>query len=522
MAAVLVVALVLGVGGYVLVGRGGDRGRGGTVDAFLAAWARNDPAAMSALVDNPPADFARQVSDYTGALRVSSARFQRVDETGYRAELQVAGVAPFAYSGEVPLVRRGDAWRVVWSPSVLHPALRPGLHVELASSAGQRARLIAADGRPLRGLDADIDSNLLGTVGKLTPAQAQAAGPRYEAGAVSGQTGLERAYNDQLDGTPGYTVTLVDSSGRPQSVLLATSPTAGANVATTIDLRVQKAAEAALTPLAKPGALVALNTRTGGVLALANNPASGLSRALRGTYPPGSTFKIVTATAGLMNGRTPDTVLNCPSSVNAYGLVIRNAEKEQLGPISFATAFAHSCNTAFINLELSLPKGSVTRAAQLFGFDGSQPLPIASVGGSFPPPGDAAEGAAAAIGQAKVIASPLQMASVVAGVAAGEWRRPFVVGGPDLTHPLPPDVAANLRSFMAGVVQNGTAAGAGLPPGTYGKTGTAEFGNDDPPQTHAWFVGFRGDVAFAVVVDGGGFGGEVAAPVAARFLRLLG
>ncbi|MGZ4620061.1 MAG: penicillin-binding transpeptidase domain-containing protein, partial [Frankiaceae bacterium] len=449
MAAVLVVALVLGVGGYVLVGRGGDRGRGGTVDAFLAAWARNDPAAMSALVDNPPADFARQVSDYTGALRVSSARFQRVDETGYRAELLVAGVAPFAYSGEVPLVRRGDAWRVVWSPSVLHPALRPGLHVELASSAGQRARLIAADGRPLRGLDADIDSNLLGTVGKLTPAQAQAAGPRYEAGAVSGQTGLERAYNDQLDGTPGYTVTLVDSSGRPQSVLLATSPTAGANVATTIDLRVQKAAEAALTPLAKPGALVALNTRTGGVLALANNPASGLSRALRGTYPPGSTFKIVTATAGLMNGRTPDTVLNCPSSVNAYGLVIRNAEKEQLGPISFATAFAHSCNTAFINLELSLPKGSVTRAAQLFGFDGSQPLPIASVGGSFPPPGDAAEGAAAAIGQAKVIASPLQMASVVAGVAAGEWRRPFVVGGPDLTHSLPRDVAANLRSFMA-------------------------------------------------------------------------
>jgi cell division protein FtsI/penicillin-binding protein 2 len=223
-----------------------------------------------------------------------------------------------------------------------------------------------------------------------------------------------------------------------------------------------------------------------------------------------------------MNGRTPDTVLNCPSSVNAYGLVIRNAEKEQLGPISFATAFAHSCNTAFINLELSLPKGSVTRAAQLFGFDGSQPLPIASVGGSFPPPGDAAEGAAAAIGQAKVIASPLHMASVAAAVAAGQWRRPYVVGGPEVTHPLPPDVAANLRSFMAGVVQNGTAAGAGLPPGTYGKTGTAEFGNDDPPQTHAWFVGFRGDVAFAVVVDGGGVGGAVAAPVAARFLRLLG
>ena len=520
--ALLVVALVIGLGGYALVTRDSAGAQRRTVDAFLAAWARNDPAAMAALVDNPPADFARQVSGFTGALRVTSARFERVDVTGYRADLQIAGVVPLGYSGEVPLVQRGDAWRVVWSPSVLHPGLRPGLHVALFRSTGSRAKLVAADGAPLRGRDADIDSNLLGTVGPLTAEQAQTAGPRYQAGAVAGQTGLERAYNDRLGGTPGYTAALVDTAGRPVSVLVTTLPTAGSTVATTIDLRVQKAAGAALAPLAKPGALVAVDARTGGVLALANNPVGGFSRALRGTYPPGSTFKIITATAGLMAGRTPDTLLDCPASVNAYGLVIRNAESEQLGPISFATAFARSCNTAFINLEQSLPKGSVTRAAQLFGFDGSQPLPIASVGGKFPPPGDAAEGAAASIGQGEVIASPLHMASVAAAVAAGQWRRPFVAGGPDVTHPLPPAVAATLRSYMAGVVQYGTAAGAGLPPGTFGKTGTAEFGNEDPPQTHAWFVGFRGDVAFAVVVDGGGAGSAAAAPVAARFLRLLG
>jgi cell division protein FtsI/penicillin-binding protein 2 len=72
--------------------------------------------------------------------------------------------------------------------------------------------------------------------------------------------------------------------------------------------------------------------------------------------------------------------------------------------------------------------------------------------------------------------------------------------------------------MMAAVVTSGTAAGAGLPSGTFGKTGTAEFGTANPPQTHAWFIGYRGDLAFAVIVVGGGVGGDVAAPVAARFL----
>jgi cell division protein FtsI/penicillin-binding protein 2 len=87
---------------------------------------------------------------------------------------------------------------------------------------------------------------------------------------------------------------------------------------------------------------------------------------------------------------------------------------------------------------------------------------------------------------------------------------------------LDPVVVSDLRSMMSAVVAEGTAAGAGLPAGTFGKTGTAEFGNANPPATHAWFIGFRGDLAFAVLVEGGGVGGRVAAPLAARFLRAIG
>jgi cell division protein FtsI/penicillin-binding protein 2 len=121
----------------------------------------------------------------------------------------------------------------------------------------------------------------------------------------------------------------------------------------------------------------------------------------------------------------------------------------------------------------------------------------------------------------------MQMASVAAAVASGRWRAPALVSQPKPSSPkvkaIDPAVLAELRAFMASVPQQGgTAAGAGLPPGTLGKTGTAEFGSGNPPKTHAWFVGYRGNVAFAVVVEGGGVGGRVAAPLAAKFLNALG
>jgi cell division protein FtsI/penicillin-binding protein 2 len=209
--------------------------------------------------------------------------------------------------------------------------------------------------------------------------------------------------------------------------------------------------------------------------------------------------------------------------VFAGGRSFANAENEKTGPLTLRDAFARSCNTAFIGLAESLPPGALGDAARLYGFDGTPPLPIASVGGSFPTPRSPAEAAAAAIGQGQVTASPAQMASVAAAVASGTWREPFVLGGPSRSHPLPPRIQPALRSFMRAVVTDpdGTAAKVPFPGVVYGKTGTAEYGGGNPPATHAWFVGYRGPIAFAVVIEGGGFGADSAAPVAAAFLDAL-
>jgi cell division protein FtsI/penicillin-binding protein 2 len=136
----------------------------------------------------------------------------------------------------------------------------------------------------------------------------------------------------------------------------------------------------------------------------------------------------------------------------------------------------------------------------------------------------------AAFGQARVTVTPLQMAGVAAAVQSGTWRAPKLVddealGSLEVRQPAPrtldPGVVSTLRDLMRQVVTSGTAAGAGLPDGVAGKTGTAEFGSGDKPPTHAWFIAFRGDLAVAVVVEGGGVGGDVAAPIAARFFRSL-
>ena len=173
-----------------------------------------------------------------------------------------------------------------------------------------------------------------------------------------------------------------------------------------------------------------------------------------------------------------------------------------------------------------MPKDALSKAAALYGFNVHYSLPLASYGGTFPTPKDDAERAASAIGQGRILASPLQMASVAAAVASGQWRAPSLTTQPApkaiTADGLDPKVQATLRSFMATVIEpGGTAAGAGLPPDVLGKTGTAEFGHDTPPQTHAWFIGYEGDLAFAVIVEGGGVGGKVAAPLAAKFLNAL-
>jgi cell division protein FtsI/penicillin-binding protein 2 len=296
-----------------------------------------------------------------------------------------------------------------------------------------------------------------------------------------------------------------------------------------LDQRLQNAAEAALATSPKPSALVAVQASTGQLLAIANTPAdSSLDRALTGEYPPGSSFKIVTTTALLPTGVTPDTPQACPPSITVGGRTFTNFEGETSGTVPFSVDFARSCNTAFIGLASRLNSDQLQTAGRSLGIGTGWKLPLPAFTGQVPATTDPTELAADAIGQGRVLVSPVAMALAAGTVDSGTWRPPVLVTDPATPSaplvqpaaPLPPGAAGTLAQLMRGVVTQGTGTAVANVPGgpVYGKTGTAEFGTAQPPQTHAWFIGYRGDVSFAVIVEGGGVGGAVAAPIAANFL----
>ena len=369
---------------------------------------------------------------------------------------------------------------------------------------------------------------VLGRVGPATAEALTAAGPSFQAGDDVGLDGLQAAFQRRLAGTPSGSVVIRSATGAVSSTVASFAGTHGQPVRTTLDRRLQTAAEATLAPLTKPAALVAVRPSDGAILAAANAPAdSAFNRALAGQYPPGSTFKIVTTAALLGRGLRLEDPVPCPPRISVDGKSFRNFEGEAAGTIPFRRDFAISCNTAFVRLSSRLPGAVLPEAARRFGVDAAWTLPLRSYAGSVPTPVSSVERAADAIGQGKVTVSPLSMALVAAAVPSGTWRPPVLVTEPAASPsaaPVPVPAAAQLRALMRLVVTSGTAASAFrnyAGPPVSGKTGTAEFGTGNPPATHAWFVGFQAsrNLAWAVVVEGGGVGGAVAAPLAARFLQ---
>jgi cell division protein FtsI/penicillin-binding protein 2 len=370
-----------------------------------------------------------------------------------------------------------------------------------------------------------VASHVVGRTGEVTAEQLEQLGPPYAEGDVVGQFGIERALETRLAGRPALTVEILDADGRTATVVESIEALPGEDVQLTLDPAVQRAADGALAGLGLPAALVAVDIPSGGLRAVANAPAGGFDRALAGRYPPGSTFKVVTSAALLAAGTGADAIVDCPGQASIGGRAFRNAGQLALGPITHREMLARSCNTAYVAAAAALADGAMLDAARAFGFvDTPDTVPVPAFGASFPEPGDVTELAAASIGQGRVEASPAHMASVAAAAATGTWRSPIlVVGDEPEERPVPGDAAA-LADMMRAVVTTGTGTAAEVPGGApvVGKTGSAEFGTASPPETHAWFIGSRGDVAFAVLVEGGGAGGAVAAPVAAAFLSALG
>ncbi|MFC7640650.1 penicillin-binding transpeptidase domain-containing protein [Streptosporangium lutulentum] len=307
-----------------------------------------------------------------------------------------------------------------------------------------------------------------------------------------------------------------EPSGR---VLLASPIPPSTKTRSTISRPVQAAAARALDGLERPAAIVAVDVQSGQVLAVAD--ALGGRRAFNGLYPPGSTFKVVTAAALLRSGLSPESPVACPAAYTIPGArTFTDSDGVDHGTVTLTTAFALSCNTTFAQQTYERLRDDRLRAeaADRFGFRVKPGLSSCRI----QPYGDLNQLGSDSIGQNSVQASPLCMAEVAAAVASGVWKPAIMTAEPDADSPPPvpldEGVVAGLRTMMSAVVTQGTAAQAGLPPGTAGKTGTAEVAGEED---HAWFIGYRDSLAFAVFVQNGGAGGEVAAPIAARFLNAL-
>jgi len=371
-----------------------------------------------------------------------------------------------------------------------------------------------------------LTAHLVGTVGPITAQELHGLGAPYTAASIVGQTGLELEYERQLAGSPGAAVAVLKPSGSVQATIARIAPKPGRPVRTTIEPRVQRAAETALAAVHKNAALVAVNATTGAVLAAVSVPASNpFDQALGGEFPPGSSFKVITSTALIDHGLTPASAATCPAGITVDGERFHNAEGT--APVSnLLHAFAESCNTAFIGLAVRhLTPSDFPRTAAEYGLGSDPRMGVPAFGGKVPKPGNEAALAATTIGQAGVLVSPLAMVVVAAGVDTGTGHAPRLVdGAPDdraPTRALPARVVRYLHQMMAQVVATGTASGRGLPPGTFAKTGTAQYGSGHPLPTDAWLIGFNGNIAFAMVVHNGGEGGPTDGPIVARFLKIL-
>ncbi len=385
----------------------------------------------------------------------------------------------------------------------------------------------AADLRAVDGLQFEEDSQSLPHA-----AEALVGGTDPETGA--GASGLQSRYDEQLAGTSSGAVVIADrESGDAVSTLHEQKDgEPGTPVQTTIDPEVQQAAEDALRDLDQDAAIVALQPSTGHVLAAADRPSDGFNLSLQGQLAPGSTFKIVSTAALLEGGTLPADQVGCPQYVDVNGQTFENQGEFELGPdTTLQEAFTESCNTAFIDNLDRFEEDTLHETAQAFGIGGEWSVGAATFDGLVPPADGENELAASLIGQGRVQASPLVMASVAATVEAGAFHQPVLV--PDAVsdpYQAPAELSAGtldaLRAMMRDTVTVGSASALdGIPGSPHAKTGTAEFTDEDGElSTNAWMVGYLADadLAFAVVLTDGGSGGADAGPVAADFLGALG
>ncbi len=537
-------------------------------EKFAHAWARAEYAAMYADVDAASRHSVSAdefVAAYHEAMNTATATGLRVAGKAHASSDGLVAVpvkvstrlfGTLALSIELPVSSQAEGGeKIAWSRSLAFPGLHSGEQLSRRTTLPERAKLLARDGSVLAEGPADTTGPRISPTGESTSAVVGEVGPipssertaleskGVPSNAIVGTSGLERALDTRLRGTPGGELL----AGQR---VLATAPSReGRAVRTSVSPAVQKAAVAALG--SRLGGVVALQPSTGQILAVA-----GI--ALNSVQPPGSTFKMVTLTGALAaHVATPKTTFPYATYATLDGVKLSNANGEECGG-SLALAFAVSCNSVFAPLGVKLGAPRLVAMAERFGFNHDPGVPGAAE--STLPAATAVQGeldvGSTAIGQGQVQASALQMAIVAATIADG-GRRPSPTFA--IEHPPPgpavtsASVARTVRRLMIGVVKEGTGTSAGISGVTVaGKTGTAELktecsasgesgesggesgseesdstgcvgADSEASNTDAWFAAFapalRPRIVVGVLLVKDGAGGDTAAPVAREVLE---
>jgi penicillin-binding protein 2 len=412
-------------------------------------------------------------------------------------------------------------------------------------------------------------AHALGRVGEITERQLQQ--PEFKGlapGALVGQAGIESRYNRELMGKDGHRRVIVNSRGLEVAEAAREVPSDGPNLTLSIDASLQAAMEAAFE--GRSGSAIALDPETGEILAMTSTPAYDpnhfttgiepalwaklasdpetplMNRVIQGSYAPGSTFKVIAATAALEEGLiTPATTFYCPGHLSVYNTVFRCLGVH--GVIDLRRAIGMSCNVYFYQVGIRLEIARLAKWAKLMGLGAPTgvDLPFEASGLMPSPewklrvlktPWYAGETVSVAIGQGQVSATPLQMARVAAFIAnGGRLVRPHFARGASVPQSPPlvrPETIATVRDGMRLVVSAGTGLRARLQSvEVCGKTGSAQVvarsrlertPNARDLLPHGWFIAFAPAdaprIALAVLVEHGGSGAAAAAPVARRIL----
>jgi cell division protein FtsI/penicillin-binding protein 2 len=533
MAGLAAVSLIAGLA----AGAGTESAAERTASRFTDAWQRGDYRAMHRLLtpasrDLHPLPAFRRAYDRAAAT-ATVRRIDPDDPVGTHGDAVTVPVVVETrvfgdLRGNVEVPVSGE--QVAWSPRLVFPELGPGERLRRASLPPRRATIRSRDRKVLaQGPAPSRTSPLVGIAdsiaGRMEAEEtAEERLALYARGFPEdwpvGQNGLEEVFEERLRGRPGGELIA------GERVLARARPRAARPLETTIDTRLQEAAVIGLA--GRLGGVAALDPRTGEVRALAGIAFSA-------PQPPGSTFKVVTATAALERGMVkPSTEFPVETHAIVDGVELENANGEACGG-TFRNSFAHSCNSVFAPLGMRIQAGPLVDAAERYGWNAEPSIP-GEVPSTLPPASEIdtpLEVASTAIGQFETLATPLQMASVAQTIAMRGVRfRPTLSPArrPQGVRVTSRRVARTIGSMMVDVVAYGTGVAAALPDAKVaGKTGTAELEDTrdpetgetlppDPENTDAWFTAYapaaHPKIVVAVMLVRAGAGGATAAPAA--------